>query len=293
MKSCAHSTAVVVLLTLLAGAPAAAQFKPKLPKIGPIGGKADATESRAESRAPTFNDRILEITDARLSALLAGYKAELAALDAADKKHAGVRAAYEEENRQYPAKRKDYEAKQKSWQQCQDTHVKPAEAKGKKDAEAAQQELTGGDQAAFERRMQEVAERIKAAQANGDMEEVMRLSDSISRAVGTPSAAAATQISAEMQAAAAKCGAEPVRPQPPTPPSYPDLDLDQAGATAAKMTPAQYAIMKERVRYAVREDGKVEVTSSMWAFSADELKAMEKRGGELYQAGQALEARGH
>jgi hypothetical protein len=293
MRSCARPAAVLALLTLLAGAPAAAQFKPKLPKIGPIGGKSAASESQAGTRGPTFNDRVLEITDERLSALLAGYKAELAALDAADKKHAGVRAAYEEENRQYPAKLKDHEAKQKRWQQCQDTHVKPAEAKAKKDGEAVQNEVTGGDQKDFERRMNEVAERIKAAQAKGDMDEVMRLSDSLGRAVGAPSAAASSQISADMQAAAEKCGAEPVRPSPPTPPSYPDLNLDQAGAGAAKMTPEQYAIVKERVRYAVREEGKVEVTSSMWAFSADELKAMEKRGAELYEAGRALEERGH
>jgi hypothetical protein len=292
MRSCVRPTAVLVLLTLTAGVPAAAQFKPKLPKIGPIGGKSEATESRAAARAPTFNDRLLEITDQRLSALLAGYKAELAALDAADRKHSGVRAAYEEENRQYPAKLKDYEAKEKSWQDCRETYVKPAEAKAKKDGEAMEQELTGGDQKEFERRMQEVAGRIKAAQAKGDMEEVMRLSDSIGRAA-MPAAVASSQISADMQAAATKCGAEPVRPKPPTPPSYPELDLDQAGAAAAKMTPEQYAIMKERVRYAVREEGKVEVTSSMWAFSADELKAMEKRGPELYDAGQALEERGH
>jgi hypothetical protein len=59
------------------------------------------------------------------------------------------------------------------------------------------------------------------------------------------------------------------------------------------MTPEQYAILKERVRYAVREDGEVEVTSSMWAFSGDELAAMEKRGPELYQAAQALQDRGY
>lgn len=292
MRSCVRPAAVLALLTLLA-APAAAQFKPKLPKIGPVGGKAEASASRSTTRSPTFNDRVLEITDERLSGLLAGYKAELAALDAADKKHAGVRAAYEEENRQYPAKLKEYEAKQKSWQQCQDSHVKPAEAKARKETDELQQEMTGGDQEDFERRMNAVGERIKAAQARGDMAEVMRLSDSLSQAIGAPSAAATSRISADMQAASAKCGAEPVRPQPPTPPSQPDLDLDKAGATAAKMTPEQYAIMKERVRYAVREDGKVEVTSSMWAFSGDELEAMEKRGAELYEGAQALEERGH
>lgn len=277
MMSCVRHTMVLSLLTALAAAPAVAQFKPKLPKIG---------------SAPTFNDRIIEITDARIDGLLQGYTAELAALDAADTKHAGVRAAYEEENKKHPALLKQNDAKHTSWQSCQDTIVKPAEAKAKKEAEGAQAEMTGGDQADFERRMNEIGERIKAAQAKGDMAEVMRLSDSISR-IGMASAVSANQASSDLQAAAGKCGREPVRPEPPTPPTYPDLNLDQSGATAAKMTPEQYAIMKERVRYAVREEGKVEVTSSMWAFSGDELKAMQKRGPELHKAGQALEERGH
>jgi hypothetical protein len=293
MRSCARHTLVLALLTALAAAPAAAQFKPKLPKIGSVGGKAPATASQTAPRTPTFNERVIEITDARIDGLLAGYNAEVAALDAADKKQGSVRAAYEEENRKHPARRKEYEAKHKTWQQCQDTNVKPAEAKAKKETEAAQAQVTGGDQEDFERRMNEVAERIKAAQANGDMAEVMRLSDSLGKAVGMTSANAAQKASSDMQAAAAKCGAEPVRPQPPTPPSYPDLKLDQVGAAAAKMSPEQYAIMKERVRYAVREEGKVEVTSSMWAFSGNELEAMEKRGPELYTAGQALQDRGY
>jgi hypothetical protein len=293
MRQCVRHTAMLALLAALTAAPAAAQFKPKMPKIGPIGGKAQTTASPAAPQAPTFNERVLEITEARLAGLLAGYNAELAALDAADKKQGSVRAAYEEENKKHPGRLKEYEAKHETWQQCRDTHVKPAEAKAKKETEAAQAQVTGGDQKDFERRMNEVAERIKAAQAKGDMTEVMRLSDSLGKAVGTPTATAAYQASSDMQAAAAKCGPEPVRPEPPTPPSYPDLRLDEAGAAAAKMTPEQYAIMKERVRYAVREEGKVEVTSSMWAFSGGELEAMEKRGPELYKAGQALQERGY
>jgi len=289
MTSCVRPVLLLTLLGVLAAAPASAQFKPKLPKIGPVGGKSEATAAPS----PTFNDRVIEITGQRLDGLLAGYRAELAALDAADTKQGSVRAAYEEENKKHPARLKEYEAKHQSWEQCQATHVKPAEAKAQKEVEAAEAQVTGGDQADFERRMNAVAERIKAAQANGDMAEVMRLSDSVSRAVGAPGAAAAGKASSDMQAAAAKCGPEPVRPQPPTPPSDPDLNLDQAGATAAKMTPEQYAIMKERVRYAVREGGEVAVTSSMWAFSGDEIKAMKKRGAELYEAGEALQERGH
>jgi hypothetical protein len=293
MKQCVRHTAVLALLTVLAAAPAAAQFKPKMPKIGPIGGKTQEAAAQTSPRTPTFNERVIEITDPRIDGLLAGYNAELAALDAADKKHGSVRAAYEEENKQHPARLKEYEAKHKTWQQCQDTNVKPADAKAKKETEAAQAQVTGEDQEAFERRMNEIAERIKAAQAKGDMTEVMRLSDSLSKAVGMTSANAAQKASSDMQAAAAKCGAEPVRPEPPTPPSYPDLKLDQAGAAAARMTPEQYAIMKERVRYAVREEGKVEVTSSMWAFSGDELETMKRRGPELYKAAQALQDRGY
>jgi hypothetical protein len=292
MMSCVRYAALCAVVTALAAAPAAAQFKPKLPKIGSVAGKSPA-ESKSATRGPTFNDRVLEITDARLDALLAGYKAEMATLDAADQKHGAVRAAYEDANRKHPARMKEYEASHKSWEQCRDTHVKPAEAKAKKETEAVQAQVTGGDEEDFERRMNEVGARIQAAQANGDMAEVMRLSDSLNRAIGMTSADAAQKATGDMQAAAAKCGPEPVRPQPPTPPNHPDLGLDRAGAEAAKMTPEQYAILKERVRYAVREDGKVEVTSSMWAFSGDELEAMEKRGPELYQAAQALQDRGY
>ena len=282
MMSCVRPVLMLTLLGALAAAPASAQFKPKLPKIGGVGGKS-----------PTFNDRVVEITDQRLDGLLAGYRAELAALDDADKQQGSVRAAYEEENRKHPARLKEYEARHQAWEQCQATHVKPAEARAKKELDAAQAQVTGGDEKDFERRMNAMAERIKAAQANGDMAEVMRLSDSISRAVGAPSAASANQASSDLQAAAAKCGPEPMRPDPPTPPNYPDLKLDEAGAAAAKMTPEQYAIMKERVRYAVREGGEVAVTSSMWAFSGDEIEAMEKRGPELFEAGEALQERGH
>jgi hypothetical protein len=291
MRWCVRSTLALAVLTALAAAPAVAQFKPKLPKL-PGSGKSEATASASKTRAPAFNDRVVEITDQRLDGLLAGYKAELAALDAADKKHAGVRAAYEEENRKHPARLKEYEAKHKAWVDCRETKVKPAEAKAKQDAQALEAQMTGGSREDYEKRMQAVAERIKAAQAAGDMAEVMRLSDSLGRAA-MPGATASNQISHDLQAAAAQCGHEPERPDPPTPPTYPDLRLDEAGAGAAKMTPEAYAIMKERVRYAVREDGKVEVTSSLWAFSGDELAAMEKRGAELSQGAQALQERGY
>lgn len=121
MTSYVRHVLVLAMLTAVAAPPTLAQFKPKLPKIGG-GGKAPATASQSTSRSPTFNDRVIEITDPRIDALLAGYGAEFAALDAADRKHASVRTAYEDENKQHPARLKEYEAKRKAWQQCQDTH---------------------------------------------------------------------------------------------------------------------------------------------------------------------------
>lgn len=280
MQWCARGILALSLLSALCAAPASAQFKPKLQKLNPLAKK----QSEASSQAPTFNDRVLEITNARADQLLKGYAAEAAALRTAGQRQSTARAAYEEENRKHPARLKEYEQKHAAWEDCQVKHVKPAEAKAKKDVKQAQDEVTGGDQAAFERKMEDVKKRIQAAQAAGDMNEVMRLADSVQQGMGTKSATAATQASAEMQAAHDKCGAEPVRPEPPTPPSEQAANLDDAGAKAAGLTIEQYAILKERVQAAVNEDGEVQVPSSMWAYSSNELAVLEKRGRELDKA---------
>ncbi len=141
--------------------------------------------------------------------------------------------------------------------------------------------------------MEDLQQRMQAAQAKGDMDEVMRLAGSLQRAVGAPSAAAANTASARMQEAGRICGAEPEKPEPPTPPAYNTPNIDAAGAQAAGLTPEQYAILRERVQYAVGEDGTVEVSSSQWAFSQGELAVLQKRGSELSRAYRPIRDRGH
>ena len=204
-----------------------------------------------------------------------------------------ARAAYEEENRKHPARLQEYEKAHKAWQSCQDRHVKPAEAKAKADVKQSQDEVTGGDQAAFERKMEAIKQRMEAAKAAGDMNEVMRLADSLSRNMGMKSSAVATQASADMQAAADKCGAEPQRPDAPTPPSANAPNLESAGAKAAGLTAEQYAILRERTQAALDEDGEVQVPSSSWAFSGGELSVLEKRGAELGKAYAPIRDQGH
>jgi hypothetical protein len=278
MRSCTRQLVGLSLLTLLAAAPAAAQFKPKLSKLNPLAKK----EAAATPRTPTFNERVLEITDARVDLLLKGYAAEAAALKASERELAAARVVYEEENRKHPARLREYEKNHEAWKTCQERVVKPAEARAKADAQRAQDEVTGGDEQAFERKMEDVQKRIQAAQAAGNMEEVMRLADSLQKHVGMKSAATVSQSSAELQEAGRTCGAEPKRPDPPVPPSANQANLDQAGADAAGLSAEQYAILKERTQAAIDEDGRMLVSSSSWAFSGDELAVLEKRAGELH-----------
>ena len=297
MRSFVRLTALLTLFALHAAGPAMAQFKPKLPKIGPIGGKAPAEASRAAAPAPTFNDRVLEITDERAGGMLTGFRAELAALDASDKKRASARAAYEEENKRHGAQLKEYEGRKKAWEACRDANVKPAEAKAEKAGKKAEEDITGGDQEAFDRRMEELSKRMEAAQAKGDMATMMAITDSISKSAGVASSMEAGTAGTELQAAAAKCGPEPVAPEPPTPPSDADPNLDQEGTTAAnqelssggKMTPEQYAIMKERVRPMVCGGG----SGASGGFSDTEVAALNKRKSDLCKADKALQGRGH
>ena len=276
MQWCVRGILGVSLLTALYALPASAQLKPRLSKLNPL-----TKKEAAASKAPTFNDRVLEITNERADQLLKGYAAEAGAIKAARGEQATARAAYEEENKKHPARLKAYEQSHAAWQSCQDKYVKPAEAKGKQDMKKAQDDVTGGDQAAFERKMEEIKKRMQAAQAAGNTDEVMRLADSLQQAMGMKTAVAANQASAEMQAASDKCGAEPERPEPPTPPSEQAPNLDEAGAKASGLTAEQYAILKERVQAAVNEDGEVQVPSSMWAYGSAELAVLEKRGAEL------------
>lgn len=297
MRSFVRLTALLTLLALHAAGPATAQLKPKLPKIGPIGGKASAEASRAAAPAPTFNDRVLEITDERADGMLAGFRAELAALDARDKKRASARAAYEEENKRHAGRLKEYEGKKKSWEACRDGNVTPAQEKFEKAGKKTEEDMTGGDQEDFDRRMEELSKRMEAAQAKGDMAEMMRITDSMSKSAGVASSMEAGKAGTELHAAVEKCGPEPVAPEPPTPPSEADPNLEQEGATAAneeissgeKITPEQYMIMKERVRPKVCGGS----GDDSGGFSDTEVAALKKRKSDLCKADKELQKRGH
>src|SRR5688572_25064646 len=116
MQWCARGIVALAVLTALCAVPASAQLKPKLSKLNPLAKK----EASATSRTPTFNERVLEITDERADRLLKGYAAEAAALESAGKQRSAARTAYEEENKKHPARLAEYEKSHAAWKDCQD-----------------------------------------------------------------------------------------------------------------------------------------------------------------------------
>jgi hypothetical protein len=289
MRMCPPPFALA-LLALAPAAPAAAQFKPKLPKINVAGDRQPAAEATAP--APAFNDRVLEVTNARVDQLLKGYRAEVAAIDSANQAYAAGQKRYESVREAYTARVAEYQKRNEEYEACQDREVKPVTEREGARMRETQDRITGGDEAAFDAKMKELETRMKAAQERGDMAEVMRLADSLGQAMGAPSAAAAATASANMEAAAAKCGAAPEAPKEPTPPPSGAPDVEAVGAKAAGLTTEQYAILRERVRYAISSDGKVDPEALRGGFTPGEIDVLQSRASELGHATKELEERG-
>ena len=159
------------------------------------------------------------------------------------------------------------------------------------EAEASEEKLTGGDKEAFERHMAQVQERIQAAQAKGDMAEVMRLADSLSKSVSSKTAAAG-QAGIELQTATTKCGTQPAEPQPPASPSETQPNLDADGAKASGLTQEQYALMKERAQMRLMRTARYEIVPRCGPSDA-ELGVLKKRRPELCKARKPLRQAGH
>lgn len=278
----AHLFPLALTLALLGGAvtPAisAAQLKPKLPgKLGRVlgGGESQPTA------VPKFNDRTIEITERHVAAVAAGLAMQNDSLEARWIAYTTARKAYDDSAAAYPGRKKAYEASHATWQACQEREVDPARAAGEADMQRAQDEATGGDPAAMERRMEKVAERIKAAQARGDMAEVMRISDSIQKG-SMAMTQTAMASSSRVQKALEACGAEPEEPRAPREPVFDRAILPIPRDPALWSSEEQYGIMFDRLEplLAIEKQGDFDKALQN-AFSAAEQQAIGARGTEL------------
>lgn len=275
--------ALVVGLTaaLLVPATAAAQFRPKLPgKVGKVLG----VESDGPTAVPTFNDRTIEINEAHVTALATGLRMQNDSLAARWAAYVVAKKAYDDSMKAYPARQKAYEQQRTTWEACQEREVKPASEAAERDAERAEQEATGGDPAATQKAMEAVAERVKAAQQRGDMQEVMRLADSIQK-VGMKSAQAVGESSERLQRAAAACGVEPEEPRQPREPVYDRAVLPIPQDPALWASEEQYAIMFDRLDPLLAIEKQADFDKALRTmFSANEQAAIGARAEEIRAA---------
>ena len=267
------SLALVTLLAGLVAAPASAQIK--LPKVkSPVSTAATAAgvPGASASKSPKsgqveFDAQVLEITPANVDRLMKGLEAEQAMaarvdaqdLDAIDRENEAARKAHE-------GSRKEWEQKHKAWKQCGEGVARETEA-------AMGPAPTAQDQA----RLQAVADRVRAAQAAGNMAEVKRLTDSLV-AAAAPMARRATEANAAAERGRTKCGDEPQEPE--SPPMKAPLDyrsVREAGLKASGFTDVQYSILRERVAPFVAEPSNY----GNMVYTDDELATMKAKQPEL------------
>lgn len=238
---------------------------------------AAAPAAAAQQPAVQFTDEVLEITPARLAALVAGLQAEEGARPGIDREYEAQLARYRAASDAFPARIEQYERDVAAWRatvQRYDACVKPIEDRLADGADAtadrAQMERTAQrlDDPAFkakmEARMKDLAARAQAAQQRGDQQAMLALADSLRAAMAPMSAAGqegyaiAQRGQARAEAAIEEiqrtCGEDPESKRPRSPESPNALlpkgaweQLEAAGAQAAKLSPRQYAVLKERV----------------------------------------------
>ncbi|HET7041870.1 MAG TPA: hypothetical protein VFI13_07615 [Gemmatimonadales bacterium] len=248
-----------VVLTVLIAAPANAQFRLPKPRVpNPLNRGTSASNG---PRTPTYDDRVLEITDARLTTLMRGLDAEQRqrpALETAYKKNADARAAYE-------ASQRGAEGREEQVNTC--LQASPEYRSVMSDTSTAAQTA--------------MISRIQALQARGDYAAIKVISDSMAHRVAAHDSL--------LNAARARCeGGAAATPAPSVPPAAPAHSLADSiqilGAGASGMTVEQYAVMQERVlAYLNSDEGR---TGSLYAYSDAEMTVLRNKRAQLqrYQA---------
>lgn len=245
-----------------------------------------APKATTGSRAtPTFDDAVVELTEARVTQLLAGFAAEARMAKKNEEYEAGRKqrdATYERQRQEHEGAYADWEKKHAAWDRCAQKYRDEVDAKGRE----AQEYAKSVDTAAFKA----VAVRVQAAQQRGDRAEALRLTDSLSAAVSAASARFTKPDDTEKRAHA-ECGDEPGEPKAPSRPPEQIVSTVADGTKAAGMPEAQYRIARERVlAWLSLGDDKITSGETKYAFTDPELAALGARRGDLRQYESVLQA---
>jgi hypothetical protein len=255
---------IFLLACALGARPVGAQFRLPKPKIpNPVSRATQAaTQAVTPARQPTFDDQVIEMTDARLSALIRGLRAEQSqrpALEAGYKKNTDDRAAFQVATRR----------QNDGINNAQDCLTNSPEFRA-----------FNGDTAA----KRKTAERIQKARDGGHEAQAQAIEDSVGQAMMMVD----PQVAMGLTTAQQRCGmSKAVAAMPTTarvPPQEPRLRLGDSlrviGRGASGMTGEQYGVMRERVLAYLTTD-EDELRASLWVFSGTEMTALRARKTEL------------
>lgn len=254
------------LLVLLIAAPATAQIRMPRPRVpNPVDRATQAaTQAVTPARTPEFDERVVEMTDARLAALIRGLRAEQQqrpALEAGYKKNRDDRAAFEVTTRRQNARVTT----------AQDCLVNSREYRA-----------IYGDTAA----RRKTDERLQKARDRGDERAAQAIEDSVTGALMM--AMTDPQVAMGLVTAQQRCGASEavaaMSAAPRIPAEAPRVSLGDSlriiGTGASGLTDEQYGVMRERVLAFLTTDEE-DLRASMYVYSRTEMTALRARKSEL------------
>lgn len=264
--------AALVGCALAAPEPAHAQFGKLGNKIAKKAGVVPAgPNEQVKTGKVAFDEHVLEITDARVTHLVQGLEAEKQMAAQVEKQDTdGIERRNRAKQEAHQKEQDAYDRKRETWEKCAEPEQKKAEG----EMEAYGKSL---DNPAA---MEKLQERLKAAQAKGDMAEIRRITDSVSKVAMQAQNKAQNSSSEMTDAIRTKCGERPVEPADAAEPE-PMLtfnDVRIAGVKASGMTDRQYAIMRERIVPFVVSKGK---TNSGMIYTDAEATVLAARLGDL------------
>ena len=247
-------------------------------KIVKKAGVAPSADNTVKTGKVSFDAQVLELTDARISQFVKGLAAEqqmAAKVEAQDTE--GIERRNAAQQAAHAKAWDEYQRKREAWEKC----AEPEQQR------AGQQMESYGASVTDTVAMQKVAERIKAAQAAGDMATIQRLADSVgkgSMAVANKSQAMASDANAGILK---KFGQQPEEPSKPTlEPMLTFQDVRDAGLKASGFDGGQYAIMRERILPYVASKGR---NSGGMVYTEQEAKALEARLADLTQYAEIIQ----
>ena len=251
--------------------------------------------------APKFDDRVVEMTDARIDGMLKALATERTETEryvqqsaANQKRQEAEKKAYDAKYAEYEKKRLAYERKNQEVEMCRMNALG-----GSKETQATQSKMaanmstmTEADAKRMQARMEDLSKRGQAARDRGDQKTVMAITDTIQTIMQQMTGASSAEMQrmgkegVQNKAAYDKCGDAGTAPVEPEAPNSGGNDaaaqsaIAKAAAKAAGLNPEQYAVMRERLAYIVSVGAEFRYSTS-YAYSSSEIAAVKKRMGEL------------